>query len=78
MASGTASVLRRISANPWLRSWNPTSKSEVVRDAIPDYYALIDRPSEAERVRMLAAFDELSPRMPPQDDEDVDREMEGT
>lgn len=51
-------------------------KSEVVRDAIQDYYARIDRLSESERVRMLAAFDELSSKLPPRADEDVDRELE--
>ncbi len=50
-------------------------KSEVVRDAIQDYYARIDRLSESERIRMLAAFDELSSKLPPRTDEDVDREL---
>ena len=51
-------------------------KSEVVRDAIQDYYACIDRLSEAERVRMLAAFDELSSKLPARTDEDLRRELE--
>lgn len=50
-------------------------KSEVVRDAIQDYYARIDRLSESERIRMLAAFDELSSRLPPRTGKDVDREL---
>ena len=51
-------------------------KSKVVRDAIQDYHDRIDRLSEAERVRMLAAFDELSSRLPPRTDQDVERELE--
>ena len=51
-------------------------KSEVVRDAIQDYHARIDRLSEPERIRMLAAFDELSSKLPPRATEDVDREIE--
>lgn len=51
-------------------------KSRVVRDAIQDYHARIDRLSEGERVRMLAAFDELSSKLPGRTDEDVEREIE--
>lgn len=51
-------------------------KSEVVREAIQDYHARIDRLSESERIRMLAAFDELSSKLPPRSAEDVDREIE--
>lgn len=51
-------------------------KSKVVRDAIQDYHARIDRLTEAERVRMLQAFDELSSRLPARPDEDVKREIE--
>lgn len=51
-------------------------KSEVVRDAIEDYHARIDRLSETERTRMLAAFDEFSSKLSPRADEDVDREIE--
>lgn len=52
-------------------------KSRVVRDAIQEYHAGIDRLTEAERIRMLAAFDELSSKLPPRADEDVERELEG-
>ena len=51
-------------------------KSRVVRDAIQEYHTRIDRLTEAERIRMLAAFDELSSRLPPRADEDVERELE--
>lgn len=51
-------------------------KSRVVRDAIHDYHARTDRLSEAERVRMLAAFDELSPQLAARTDEDVEQELE--
>ena len=51
-------------------------KSAVVRDAIQDYYARIDRLSETERIRMLAAFDELSSKLSPRTDGEVDRELE--
>ena len=51
-------------------------KSKVVRDAIQDFHARIDRLTEAERVRMLAAFDELSSKLPARTDQDVERELE--
>ena len=51
-------------------------KSKVVRDAIQDYHARIDLLTEAERVQMLAAFDELSPKLPARTDKDVERELE--
>lgn len=51
-------------------------KSRVVRDAIHDYHARIDRLTERERVRMLTAFDELSPRLGPRTDKDVEQELE--
>lgn len=52
-------------------------KSAVVRAAVQDYYARVDRLSEADRIRMLAAFDELSPKLPPRSVRDVWRELEG-
>ena len=52
----------------------PTNK--VVLDAIQDYLARIDRLAEAERVRMLAEFDELSSKLPARTDKDVERELE--
>ena len=51
-------------------------KSKVVRDAIQDYHARIDRLTEAERIRMLAAFDELSSKLPARADKEVERELE--
>lgn len=52
------------------------STSRVVRDAIHDYHARTDRLTEGERVRMLAAFDELSPKLAARTDEDVEQELE--
>ncbi len=40
-------------------------KSEVVREAIREYANRADRLSDAERRRMLRAFDELVPLIPP-------------
>ena len=51
-------------------------KSEIVRDAIQDYYARVDRLSEAERIRMLAALDELVSTPPSRSAEEVDRELQ--
>ena len=51
-------------------------KSRVVRDAIHDYHARTDRLTEGERVRMLAAFDELSPKLTARTDDDVEQELE--
>ena len=51
-------------------------KSRIVRDAIQDYHTRIDRLTEAERIRMLAVFDELSSKLPSRADEDVERELE--
>ena len=50
-------------------------KSEVVRDAIQDYYARVDRLSEAERVRMLAALDKLVSEPSSRSAEEVDKEI---
>ena len=51
-------------------------KSQVVRDAIHDYHARVDRLSEAERIRMLAALDQLVSTQPSRSAEDVERELE--
>ena len=40
-------------------------KSEVVREAIRDYHERVGRVSEHERLRLLKAFDELVPAIPP-------------
>ena len=50
-------------------------KSAVVRAAIRDLYARLDRLSEAERLRLLAAFDEFVPQIPERPAEDVEREI---
>lgn len=50
-------------------------KSAVVRDAIQDFHARIDRLSEAERLRLLAVFDELVPQIPERPAADAEREI---
>jgi predicted transcriptional regulator len=50
-------------------------KSAVVRDAIQDFHCRIDRLSESERVRLLAAFDDLVPKIEQRNTEEVDREI---
>jgi predicted DNA-binding protein len=51
------------------------SKSEVVREAVAEYAARVDRLSEGERLRLLRAFDELVPRIPERPVGEVDREL---
>jgi predicted DNA-binding protein len=51
------------------------SKSEVVREAVADYAARLDRLSETERLRMLRDFDELVRRIPARSAAAVDREL---
>ena len=51
-------------------------KSEIVRDAIQEFHAVIDRLSSAERVRMLAVLDEFAATPPTRSDGDVERELE--
>ncbi len=51
------------------------SKSEIVRDAVFDYGTRIDRLGERERGRMLAAFDDLVPRIPKRAASEVDAEL---
>jgi predicted transcriptional regulator len=50
-------------------------KSEVVREAITEYAERVGRLGEAERRRLLAAFDELVPKVPERPAEEVDREL---
>ena len=50
-------------------------KSEIVRDAILDYYERIGRLSERERLGMLRTFDELVPKIPPRGRKAVDDEL---
>ena len=51
-------------------------KSEVVREAIQEFHQRIGRLSERERLRLLAAFDELVPRIPARDVLEVEREIQ--
>ena len=51
-------------------------KSQVVRDAIHDYHARVDRLSEAERIRMLAALDKLVSTPVSRSADEVDRELQ--
>ena len=50
-------------------------KSEIVREAIRDYEARSDRLSEAERLRMLRAIDEIMKKPPTRSQAEVDREL---
>ena len=50
-------------------------KSQVVREAIRDYSERVGRLSERERLRLLSAFDELVPRIPPRPAREVEREL---
>ncbi len=50
-------------------------KSEVVREAIQDFYDRIGRLSERERDRMLRTFDELVPQIPLRGAADADSEI---
>lgn len=50
-------------------------KSEVVREAVRDFYERIGRLSEGERLRLLRTFDEMVPRIPSRDLGEVDREL---
>jgi len=51
------------------------AKSEIVREAIQDYGARVGRLSEAERLRLLAAFDELVPAIPRRPLAEVEAEL---
>ncbi|HEY7334871.1 MAG TPA: ribbon-helix-helix protein, CopG family [Bryobacteraceae bacterium] len=50
-------------------------KSEVVREAINDYYVKSDRLSDEERERMLRVLDEMMARPPTRTQAEVDREL---
>ncbi|MGI8740977.1 MAG: ribbon-helix-helix protein, CopG family [Bryobacteraceae bacterium] len=50
-------------------------KSEVVRDAVLEYYDRIGRLSERERASMLKIFDELVPKIPSRTAAEADREI---
>lgn len=51
-------------------------KSQVVREAIHNFHAQVDRLSEAERIRMLAALDRLVATPPTRSAREVDSELE--
>lgn len=50
-------------------------KSEVVREAIQDYYERVGKLSERERLRMLGVFDQVVPQIPSRPASQVDREL---
>jgi len=50
-------------------------KSQVIREAVQDYYQRIGRLSERERIQMLRIFDEMVPRIPSRPAREVDREL---
>jgi Ribbon-helix-helix protein, copG family len=52
-----------------------TSKSGVVREAVREYAARVGRLSDEERQRLLAAFDDVVPRIPARPAAVVDREI---
>ena len=52
------------------------AKSEVVREAVQEYGARVGRLSEAERLRLLAAFDEHVRRIPQRPLAEVEAELE--
>jgi hypothetical protein len=50
-------------------------KSAVVREAVSEYAARAGRLGESERLRILATFDDLVPRIPARAARDVEREL---
>ena len=50
-------------------------KSEVVREAVRDFYERIGRLGESERLRLLRTLDEVVPRIPSRDVREVAREL---
>ena len=50
-------------------------KSQVIREAVQEYYERIGRLSESERLRMLRVLDEIMARPPSRPAKDVDREL---
>jgi hypothetical protein len=50
-------------------------KSEVVREAIQEFYDRIGRLSDSERLKMLRTFDEVIPRIPNRDVRHVESEL---
>ena len=66
----TETVLRRTSERLG------KAKSEIVREAVQEYGARVGRLSEAERLKLLAAFDDLVPRIPERPTAEVEAELE--
>ena len=52
-------------------------KSEVVREAIAEFYDRLGRLSDSQRSAMLRTFDEVVPRIPGRSAAAVDRELAG-
>ena len=50
-------------------------KSQVVREAVQDYYERLGKLSEQERKRMLRIFDEVIPRIPARSQDEVRLEL---
>jgi predicted transcriptional regulator len=50
-------------------------KSQVVREAVQEYYERTGRLSEAEKQRMLRVLDEMMSRPPTRPQEEVDKEL---
>ena len=51
------------------------AKSQVVREAIEDYHAKSDRLTEAERIRMIRALEQLKGEPAARSDAETDREL---
>lgn len=51
-------------------------KSQVIREAVHEYYRRIGRLSEKERVQMLRTFDRLLPKIPLRRHRSAERELE--
>jgi len=50
-------------------------KSQVIREAVQEYYERMGRLSERERLEMLRLFDKMLPLVPSRPARDVDREL---
>jgi predicted DNA-binding protein len=50
-------------------------KSQVIREAVQDYYDRLGRLSERERIEKLRVFDKLLPLVPSRPAREVDREL---
>jgi len=50
-------------------------KSQVIREAVKEYYDRMGRLSESERIRMLRIFDEMMARIPTRPRRDAEREL---